>query len=144
MAIQTTFDFTALKQGLEERDADLQLGLYDEHAEVRLVDRVNTPRAPHVLRGHDEIREWLQDVCARDMTHELQTPVVTDDAVAFTEACCYPDGTNVLGANVLELAGGRIVRQVVVQAWDEPRAPDNHPYRPHQPRNPINQPRSAT
>jgi hypothetical protein len=53
------------------------------------------------------------------MTHEVQTPVVADDAVAFTEACCYPDGTNVLGATVLELAGGRIVRQVVVQAWDE-------------------------
>jgi hypothetical protein len=62
------------------------------------------------------------------MTHEVQTPVVADDAVAFTEACRYPDGANVLGATVLELVGGRIVRQVVVQAWDELLS-DNHPYR---------------
>ena len=118
MTTQTTFDFPALRRGLEERDADVQLALYDEQAEVRLVDCVNTPRAPHLLRGRDEIRAWLQDVCSRDMTHEVQTPVVADDAVAFTEACRYPDGTNVLCASVLELAGGRIVRQVVVQAWD--------------------------
>src|ERR1700757_1191691 len=113
MPTQTTFDFTALKQGLEERDADLQLGLYDEHAEVRLVDRVNTPRAPHVLRGRDEIRAWLEDLCSRDMTHEVQMQVVADDAVAFIEACRYPDGTNALCATLLELAHGRIVRQVV-------------------------------
>ena len=48
--------------------------------------------------------------------------MVADDAVAFTEACRYPDGTNVLCATVLELADGRIVRQVVVQAWDELRS----------------------
>ena len=119
MPTQTTFDFAALKRGLEERDVDAQLGLYDEHAEVQLVDRVNTPRAPHLLRGRDEIREWLEDVCSRDMTHEVQTPVVAHGAVAFTEACRYPDGTNVLCATVLELADSRIVRQVVVQAWDE-------------------------
>jgi hypothetical protein len=122
MPTQTRFDFTALKQGLEERDADLHLGFYDENAQVRLVDRVSTPRAPHVLRGQREIRAWLQDICSRDMTHEVQTPVVADDAVAFTEACRYPDGTNVLAATVLELADGRIVRQVVVQAWDEPES----------------------
>jgi hypothetical protein len=119
MPTQTTFDFAALKRGLEERDADVQLGLYDEHAEVRLVDRIHTPRAPHLIRGRDEIREWLQDVCSRDMTHDVQTPVVADAAVAFTETCRYPDGTNVLCATVLELADGRIVRQVAVQVWDE-------------------------
>ena len=119
MPTQTTFDFGALKRGVEERDAHALVGLYDEHAEMRVVDRVNTPRAPHVLRGRAEIREWLEDVCSRDMTHEVRTPVVADDAVAFTEACRYPDGTNVLCATVLELTDGRIVRQVVVQAWDE-------------------------
>jgi hypothetical protein len=44
---------------------------------------------------------------------------------------------------VLELAGGRIVRQVVVQAWDELQS-DNHPYpAPTGAIQPINQ-RSAT
>jgi hypothetical protein len=119
MPIQTSFDFAALKRGLEERDADAQLALYDDAAEVRLVDRINTPGSPRVLRGRDEIRDWIEDVCARDMTHEVQTPVLADDAIAFTEACRYPDGTNVLCATVLALSDGRIARQVAVQAWDE-------------------------
>jgi ketosteroid isomerase-like protein len=112
-------DFAALKRGIEERDADAQLTLYADDAEVRLVDRINTPRSPRVLRGRDEIRAWIEDVCARDMTHEVRTQVVGVEAMAFTEACRYPDGVNVLCATVLELERGRIVRQVSVQAWDE-------------------------
>jgi hypothetical protein len=118
--LTTQFDFAALKRALEERDADAQLSLYAADAEVRLVDRIHTPRSPRELRGRDEIRDWIDDVCARDMTHQVQTPVVGDGALAFTEACRYPDGTNVLSATVLELSGGRIARQLAVQAWDEP------------------------
>ena len=116
----TQIDFAALKRAVEERDAEAQLALYADDAEVRLVDRVNTPRSPRVLCGREEIRDWIDDVCARDMTHEVQTPVLAQDAVAFTEACRYPDGTNVLCATVLELSDGRIARQIAVQAWDEP------------------------
>jgi hypothetical protein len=72
-----------------------------------------------VLCGREEIRDWIEDICARDMTHAVLTPVLGEDAVAFTERCRYPDGTNVLCATVAELSGGRIVRQVAVQAWDE-------------------------
>jgi hypothetical protein len=45
---------------------------------------------------------------------------VSDDrGAAFTVACLYPDGTNVLCATVLELENGSIARQTVVQVWDE-------------------------
>jgi hypothetical protein len=115
----TQIDFAALKRAVEERDAEAQLALYAEDAEVRLVDRVNTPRSPRVLNGREEIRDWIEDLCARDMTHAVQTPVLGIDAVAFTEACRYPDGTNVLCATVAEVSDGRIVRQVAIQAWDE-------------------------
>jgi ketosteroid isomerase-like protein len=115
-------DFEVLRRAIEERDAAAQLALYAADAEVRLVDRIYTPRSPRVLRGRDEIRAWLEDVCARDMRHRVETPVVADDALAFTESCVYPDGTNVLCATVLELRGGLVVRQVAVQAWDEPAA----------------------
>ena len=46
-----TFDFSELKRALEERDATAQLALYADDAEVRLVDRINTPGTPRVLRG---------------------------------------------------------------------------------------------
>jgi hypothetical protein len=38
--------------------------------------------------------------------------------LAFTRTCTYPDGKRVLCASNLELVGGKIVRQVSIQAWD--------------------------
>ena len=115
----TTFDLTALKRAIEERDAAGQLALYAPDAEVRLVDRITTPGRPRVLRGRDEIATWIEDVCSRDMTHRVEQEVAGESRAAFAEACRYPDGTNVLCMTVLELAGGRIVRQLAIQAWDE-------------------------
>jgi ketosteroid isomerase-like protein len=114
-----TFDLDAFKRALEERDASTQLAMYGDDAEVTLVDRVARPSAPRVLRGREEIRAWIEDVCARDMTHRVQQTVQDDGGVAFTEACRYPDGTAVACATVLEIANGLVARQFGVQAWDE-------------------------
>jgi ketosteroid isomerase-like protein len=120
MSTSTTpmFDFAELKRALEERDATAQLALYADEAEVTLVDRINTPGSPRVLRGREEIRGWIEDICERDMTHRVEMQVASAGGAAFTEACRYPDGTNVLCAAVLELRDGRIAREVGVQAWD--------------------------
>jgi hypothetical protein len=44
---------------------------------------------------------------------------VDETGAAYTQACRYPDGTQVLCATVLELDAGLISRQTVVQVWDE-------------------------
>ena len=114
-----TIDMAELKRALEERDAAAQLALYADDAEVTLVDRINTPGSPRILRGREELRGWIDDICGRDMTHRVEMQVVGDGGAAFTEACRYPDGTNVLCATVLDVRDGLIARQTVVQAWDE-------------------------
>jgi ketosteroid isomerase-like protein len=114
----TTFDAAAFKQAIEERDAAGLLALYAEHAEVRLVDRDNPPRSPRVLQGKDQIRAWIEDICDRDMTHRVEQQVASADRAAFTEACRYPDGTNVLCVAMLELSDGYVVHQTGIQAWD--------------------------
>ena len=53
------------------------------------------------------------------MTHAVQHAVQDETGAAFTVACRYSDGTNVLCASVFELRDGAISRQTVVQAWDE-------------------------
>jgi hypothetical protein len=85
-------------------------------------DRITQPGSPRVLRGKEEIRAWIEDVCARDMSHRVQHTVLDDNGGAFTEACRYPDGTNVLCATVFELGEGHITSQIGVQAWDESAA----------------------
>jgi hypothetical protein len=116
---QTTFDLDTFKRAIEERDTSTQVAMYADDAEVTLVDRNAQPGSPRVLRGREEIRAWIEDVCARDMTHGVQHSVQDAHGAAFTEACRYPGGGGVLCATVLELDNGLIARQIGVQAWDE-------------------------
>lgn len=121
MSTQTTsrFDLAELSRAIEERDASTQLGMYDPEATVTIADRITQPGSPRVLHNRGEIAAWIQDTCARDITHAVRHTVEDDSGAAFTNACRYADGTNVLCATVLELADGLIVHQTVVQAWDE-------------------------
>lgn len=119
MSTPTAFDLDTFKRAIEERDANTQLAMYADDAQVTLADRVTQPGSPRVLHGKGEIRTWIEDVCGRDMTHRVQHTVRDDAGAAFTEACRYPDGTNVLCSTVLEIKDGLIARQVGVQAWDE-------------------------
>jgi nuclear transport factor 2 (NTF2) superfamily protein len=112
-------DFEILRRAIEERDADTLVGFYAEDAEVHTINRNTTPSSPQVLRGKEQIAEYLRDVCAREMTHRVENEVVGENRMAFQEACEYPDGTRVLGAETIELRDGKIVRQVNVEAWDE-------------------------
>lgn len=119
MSTSTAFDLETFKRAIEERDASTQLAMYADDAQVTLADRITQPGSPRVLRGKGDIATWIEDVCGRDMTHRVQHTVRDDAGAAFTEACRYPNGTNVLCATVLEIADGLITRQTGVQAWDE-------------------------
>lgn len=114
-----SLDFETLRRAIENRDAETLIGFYAEDAEVRTVNKNETPSSPRVLRGKEEISEYLREVYGRGMTHRVEDEVVGDDRVAFFEACEYPDGMRVLGAQTLELRDGKIVRHVNVEAWDE-------------------------
>ena len=115
----TTFDLAPFCRAVEERDAQTQLAMYAPDAKVTIADRITTPASPRVLNGRDEIGEWLEEVSGREMSHAVGHCVEDTDGAAFTEACRYPDGTNVMCATVLELSEGLILEQKVVQAWDE-------------------------
>ena len=103
----------------EERDAATQLSMYGSGAVVTIVDKITQPGTPRVLRTRQDIQAWLEDMYARDMTHKVQHRVLDDTGAAYTQACRYPDGTNVLCATVIELEDGAISGQTAVQVWDE-------------------------
>jgi hypothetical protein len=121
MSTMTTsrFDLERFTRAAEERDAATQLSMYGADAVVTVVDKLTQPGSPRILRGREEIRAWLEDMYGRDMTHAVQHTVNDATGAAYTQACRYPDGTNVLCATVIELAGDAIVRQTAVQVWDE-------------------------
>jgi hypothetical protein len=72
-----------------------------------------------VLSGRDQIRAWIEDLTARDMTHRVGHPVHDASGAAYVVTCRYPTGAQVLCSTVIELADGAIAKQSVVQVWDE-------------------------
>jgi len=114
-----SFDFQAMRDAIEMRDANTLKSMYSDSATIEVVDKVATPSAPNTLHGRDPIDEYLSDICGREMSHQVGNEIIGDSRVSFTEACRYPDGTRVLSANVLDVTDGKIDRHLVLQAWDE-------------------------
>jgi hypothetical protein len=119
MSTITTFDLDRFARAAEERDAATQLSMYGPQATVTIADKISQPGDPRVLRTREEIKSWLEDTYGRDMTHTVHHRVKDETGAAYTQACLYPDGTNVLCATVIELDAGQIHDQIVVQVWDE-------------------------
>jgi SnoaL-like domain len=119
MSTTTTFDLERFTRAAEERDAATQLSMYGPGAVVTINNKVSQPGAPRVLASHEEIKAWLHDMYSRDMTHTVKHRVSDDAGAAYTQACRYADGTNVLCATVIELDDGVISGQTVLEVWDE-------------------------
>ncbi|MBP5941578.1 nuclear transport factor 2 family protein [Streptomyces acidiscabies] len=116
----TTFDTDTLRRGIEEStSSETLLSLYADDAEIHVIDHNTQPSHPLVLHGRTEIAAMLNDVYSRDMTHKLEHCVVQGDELAYTESCRYADGTRVLAESAVSLRDGKIVRQTMIQAWDE-------------------------
>jgi SnoaL-like domain len=119
MGTITTFNLDRFTRAAEERDAATQLSMYGPDAVVTIANKISQPGAPRVLRTREEVKAWLDDMYSRDMTHSVRHRVLDDTGAAYTQACRYPDGTNVLCSTVIELDGGTISRQTVLEVWDE-------------------------
>ena len=107
-----------LKRAIEGRKAPALADFYADDAVVRVIDRDNPPSKPRNLEGKSAISAYFEDVCGRDMTHKIESGVAVGNRLAFTQSCAYPDGTKVFCSAMVELKGGKIARQTVVQAWD--------------------------
>jgi ketosteroid isomerase-like protein len=108
----------SLNRAIEGRNAQALAGLYADDAIVQVIDRDNPPSKPRNLEGKSAISAYFNDVCGRNMTHKIESGVSEGKRLAFTQSCAYPDGTKVYCSAMVELKGGKIARQTVVQAWD--------------------------
>ena len=111
----------ALRRAHEERDVELALSLYAEHAEIRVVDHANPPNAPNVFRGKAQIAHYLARLYGQGMTHHvgsaLQDVVSGEGRVSFNVASKSKDGIRKrVAAHSYEVRKGEIVYQTNVEA----------------------------
>jgi ketosteroid isomerase-like protein len=115
---RTSFDVEALERGYEEWDVDGLLALYADDVELIQIDRDNPPSAPRVRRGKAVFRGMFEHCAAADVRATVENAVAGQDRAAATITCEFPGGRRVVANSILELEGGRIVRERAVQAGD--------------------------
>jgi hypothetical protein len=108
----------ALRKAIEGRDATALKSFYAPEAEITVIDSMNPPSMPRIIRGAADIGAYLDEVCGRDMTHVLESAVLQGDRLAFLQRCAYAGGTRVAASSTADLGPAGIVRQTTVQAWD--------------------------
>ena len=113
-----TISLKSLRHAIETRDGAALGGFYAEDAVLVIIDQLNPPGQPREIKGHAAVAAYFDDVCGRAMTHAVENGVESGDRMAFNQVCRYPDGKGVFCSATIELAGGKIARQVMVQAWD--------------------------
>ena len=96
-------DYThALRRAHEERDVELALGLYDEHARVRLVGHSAPPDAPKVFKGREQIAEYLRDTYLGEWSprvgYSLNDVVEGEGRIVLNVAYHDANGIKVLAA----------------------------------------------
>ena len=109
-----------LRRAHEQRDVDLALGLYDEHARVRLVGHGAPPDAPEVFEGKERIAEYLRKTYLGEWTprvgYSLSDVVGGDGRIALNVAYVDADGIKVLASETYVVSGGKIVDQLNIEA----------------------------
>jgi len=119
-------DYThTLRRAHEERDVDLALGLYDEHARVRLVGHSAPPDAPKVFRGREQIAEYLRDTYLGEFSprvgFSLNDVIEGDGRIVLNVAYHDGNGIKVLAAESYVVSQGKIVDQLNIEARKEER-----------------------
>ena len=114
-----TINLKSLRHAIETRDGAALGRFYADDAVLLIIDQLNPPSQPREIKGHAAVAAYFDDVCGRAMTHAVENGIESGDRMAFNQVCRYPDGKGVFCSATIELAGGKIARQVMVQAWDE-------------------------
>ena len=120
MTVKTTvsFDVATFKRAYEEWDIEALLALYADEVELIQIDRDNPPSAPRTRHGSDVFRGMLEHCAAAGVRATVENAVAGEDRAAATITCEFPGGRRVVANSIMEIEGGRIVRELDVLSGD--------------------------
>jgi hypothetical protein len=112
-----------LRHAHEQRDVDLALGLYDEHARVRLVGHGAPPDAPEVFSGKERVAGYLRKTYLGEWSprvgYSLSDVIAGDGRIVLNVAYVDANGTQVLASENYVVSGGKIVDQLNIEVCRE-------------------------
>lgn len=116
------FDFAAFRSAFEACDVAAWSSFYAADAEWLEYKHSYPPSSPRRIAGRGAITEFLGRIREAGVTLEISDEVVGPERAAFCLWCTLADGRRIIEHVIVHFRGGRIARQVDVEAWDP--APD--------------------
>lgn len=114
-----TFDFDGFKRAFISQDIDSWASYYASDAEWIEYRDSNPPRNPHRMVGQSDIRGFLARVKESNVSLDIADEIIGPTRAAFSVTCTFPDGVRrIIEHVIIHFQGGKITRQVDVEAWD--------------------------
>jgi ketosteroid isomerase-like protein len=113
-----TFDFTGYRDAVAALDVERWLAFYAPDAEWREYRQANPPRAPHLMRGAEEIGAFLCQIAASELRLTIDNELVDARRAAYTLTVTLADGSRIIENVILAHRDGLITDQIDVEAWD--------------------------
>lgn len=111
-------DLAGLREAITAKDADAWISFYAKDAVWTEYRHADPPRAPHVMRGLEEIGAFVHGVCAAPISISLSRELSGEHLSAFMLTVDVGDGRRIIENVSVEHVDGKIVTQVDVEAWD--------------------------
>ena len=118
MTTQLRFDLDGLTAAIERCDLDYQMAMYADTAEVHVSDP-DPRRPPSVYRGKQAIREWIEHMDRKQLTHRVVNLTSGHGYVSLTDRSRYPDGRNLIHQISADVDGDHIIKQTVTLTWED-------------------------
>jgi len=115
---QLRFDLDGLTAAIERCDLDYQLAMYADTAEIQVNDP-DPDRSPLVYRGKQAIRDWMEYMDRKQLTHRVVDLTRGRGCVSLTDLSRYPDGRNLIHKISADVDGGQIIKQTVTLIWED-------------------------
>jgi ketosteroid isomerase-like protein len=112
------FDFPAFSAAFAAKDVDAWLGFYAEDADWIEYRHDAPPSRPVRMAGRRAIERFLRGVARSPIELVVSDEVVGSEHAAFRVTATFPDGRRIIEHVIVDIADGRIRRQVDVEAWD--------------------------
>jgi ketosteroid isomerase-like protein len=120
MPVATVQDvFDALERAVAFRDYAAIARLYADDAVVVTYSERNRPSSAEHVEGSAGVEAMWRETAHLDLEHAVCEEVIGRDGFAYVLLSEHPRGEREYGTFTCDVAGGKIVRQCGVVAWDE-------------------------
>lgn len=111
------FDFAGFKRAFEGKDAAAWAGYFAEDGEWIEYRHTNPPHSPNRM-DKARLTQHVAAVAEAPVNLVIEDEIVADGRAAFRVIVALPDGRRIIEHVMIYTEGGKIKRQIDVEAWD--------------------------